>query len=229
MLSENSLPEYDPQIYTRIALNELVTYSVYFLSQSNEEIITENIVAACFLMFPKRFAMRGYPQWPDATVVEKRWLDCRHRGLISGSTAHGFSLAPKGLELAEKVAKTLSGKRPLFTSPGATRIRNETRTRAGRFVRAIEDSDAFKLYKEHGEPGQISEFDFRSMLLCTMESSPSTLNKNLEQFKQYASMYERKDIVDFLDSCEKKFARLLAEATVGSDRYQGGMMRRKIK
>ncbi|MBI5030689.1 MAG: hypothetical protein HZB51_09190 [Chloroflexi bacterium] len=229
MLTGNSIPKFDPQIYTKIALNELVTYSVYFLSQSNEEVSTENIVAACFLMFPQRFALRGYAQWPDSTVVEKRWLDCRNRGLIEGSTARGFSLTPKGLELAEKVGKTLSGKRPIFKSRGSERVRAETRTRAGRFVRAIEDSDAFRLYQVNREHAQISEFDFRSMLLCTMESSASTLRNNLEQFRQYASVYERKDIDVFLDFCEKRFARLLTEVTSQSEQYQGGMMRRKIK
>lgn len=229
MLTENSVPKFDSQIYTKIALNELVTYSVYFLSQSNEEISTENIVAACFLMFPQRFALRGYTQWPDSTVVEKRWLDCRNRGLIEGSTARGFSLTPKGLELSEKVGKTLNGRRPIFKTPGAERVRTETRTRAGRFVRTIEDSDAFKAYQANAEHAQISEFDFRSMLLCTMESSANTLRNNLEQFRQYARVYERNDIDYFLGFCEKKFARLLIDSTSRSEQYQGGMMRRKIK
>ncbi len=228
MLSESNAPKFNPEIYTRLALNELVTYSVYFLSQSDEEITNENIVAACFLLFPQRFSLRGYANWPDATVVEKRWLDCRNKGLISGSTARGFSLTPKGLELAEKVGTTLEGKRPLIKSPSAEKVRSETRTRAGRFVRAIEDSDAYKLFKANDELAQISEFDFRSMLLCTMESSPTTLRNNLEQFEQYADLYQRNDVIRFLRFCEKRFNHLLRE-TPKPGQYRGGMMHRKIK
>ena len=58
-----------------IALNDLVIFSIYFLSQIAREINTEDVVAACYLLFPKRFALRGYPDWPDASVVAKRWID----------------------------------------------------------------------------------------------------------------------------------------------------------
>ncbi len=229
MLDEQNIPKFDPKIYSRIALNELVTYAVYFLSQSGDEISTENIVAACFLLFPQRFELRGYPQWPDSTVVNKRWIDCRKKGLITGSTARGFSLTPNGLKLAEKVGKTLGGQRPLFSRNKPSDVRAELRTRAGRFVRALEESDAYVKFKQAGERAQITEFDFRSMLLCTMESSASTLRNNLEQFKQYTALYERADLSQLLDSCEKRFRHLLVEGHAGARQYKGGMLRRKLK
>ncbi len=33
-LNEQSLPRFDSQIYTRVALNDLVTYAVYHLAHS---------------------------------------------------------------------------------------------------------------------------------------------------------------------------------------------------
>jgi len=98
---EIEFPRFSSEIYDRIALNDLVTYAVYFLSQSGGEINAEDIVAACFKLFPERFRLRGYSEWPDSTVVNKRWLDCREKGLLHGSTAGGFSLTAKGLQLAE--------------------------------------------------------------------------------------------------------------------------------
>lgn len=230
MLEPNqSLPTFSPEIYSRIAMNDLVTYAVYHLSQSGKEINTEDIVAACFLLFPKRFQMRTYPQWPDSEVVAKRWVDCRHRGLILGKTATSFSLTPTGLSLAEKVSEQLTGKRPHFNRPGSNKVSGETRTRAGRFVKSLENSDAYKLFCSQQEEAKISEFDFRSMLLCTMESSASTLSKNLDQFKQYVAVYERTDLIVFLDFCAKKFTHLLTEASGDTEKYRGGMKRQKIK
>ncbi len=55
-----NLPTFAPEIYTRIAMNDLVVYAVYYLSQSGKEINTEDIVATCFLLFPKRFQLRTY-------------------------------------------------------------------------------------------------------------------------------------------------------------------------
>ena len=96
----------------------------------------------------------------------------------SARTARGFSLTPKGLELAEKVGKTRAGERPLFRAKQPDRVRADIRTRAGRFVRALEESDAYAAYRRDEESAAVSEFDFRSMLLCTMESSTSTLRNN---------------------------------------------------
>lgn len=229
MLTENTIPKFDPKIYTKIALNELVTYAIYFLSQSGTEINEEDIVAACFLMFPKRFQLREYPQWPDSNVVAKRWVDCRGKGFITGSTKDSFSLTPKGLKLAERVGRVLGGKQSPVSRLGEGRVRTEKRTRAGRFVRAIEESIAYQLFKQGGEQATIGEFDFRSMLLCTMESSASTLRNNLEQFKQYVALYSRDDLLRFLEFCETKFAGLLTEASQHTEQYRGGMLRQKIK
>ncbi len=136
MLKENQVPKFDGDVYKKVALNELVTYAVFYLGQRHERISAENITAAAFFLFPERFAMRGFPQWPDSTVVNKRWIDCRNKGFIAGSTATDFALTPRGFKIAERVGEILTGKRSVFNrqqgSPKA-----ELRTRAGRFVRVI--------------------------------------------------------------------------------------------
>lgn len=214
MLKEDNLPKFNPTIYLQIALNDLVIYSVHYLYSQEIEITTEDIVAACFLLFSERFSLRKYPQWPDSTVVNKRWLDCRSKGWITGSAAQGFKLTPDGMRVVEKVEKTLGGKRPIRGVP------TEMKTRAGRFVHSIETSDAFQQFKKNKEMAQISEFDFRSMLLCTMESSKATLQKNLVQFEQYIKVYGREDLLDFLTFCERRFSYLLEK----SKERSGGMI-----
>jgi len=222
------VPKFDENIYSKIGLNDLVTYAVYHLSECTSEITAEDIVAACFLMFPKRFSLRGYADWPDSTVVNKRWVDCRNKRLISGNTANGFKLTPRGLEMAEKTSKVLKGERPAFSTSPTKRVRTEMRTRAGRFVKAIEDSDAYKTF-EAGRTTEISEFDFRSMLLCTMESSATTLENNLQQFEQYSSLYDRKDLLGFLGFCRRKFADVLTDMTTTAAKYRGGMLKQKVR
>lgn len=227
MIKKEVVPQYDSKLYSLIALNDLVTYSVYFLTRIGEPRSSENITVACFLLFPARFSLRGYPQWPDSTVVNKRWIDCRNKGYITGSTASDFSLTPKGLTLAEKVEKMLEGTRPIISRWTTRNIRADMRTRAGRFVHALEESDAFKAFRNGKGLSQISEYDFRSMLLCTMESSSSTLRKNLDQFKQYTAEYKREDLTEFLEICESRFSHLLNDGNEA--RKSRGMLQRKTK
>jgi hypothetical protein len=222
-------PQFSPEVYRHIALNDLVTYAVYFVGgRVAGDIVAEDIVAACYKLFPERFHLRGYPDWPDSTVVNKRWIDCRAKGLLRGSTATGFSVTPKGLALAEKIEAVLAGKKRQFIRNHKNKVSGETRTRAGRFIRALEQSDAFRQFSSEDNQRQISEFDFRNMLLCTMESSPSTLRSNLEQFTQSAALYERSDLLKFLDYCRGKFANLLTESSPKRQRYRGGMLKQKI-
>ena len=82
----------------------------------------------------------------------------------------------------------------------------EVRIRAGKFVHLMERSDAYIHYKKNGKNSKIGEFDFRSLLLCTMESSRETLAKNVELFKGYASIHNRQDLLTFLDYCKDRFS-----------------------
>ena len=193
-------PKFDPTNYFSITLNDLVIYSIYYLHKQGSEIASEDIISACFVLFPKRFSLQKYPQWPDSAVVSRRWSDFKSKGYLLGSAIKGFKITARGIKHAEKVEKSLGKAQP---APAA---RTEMKTRAGRFVRSIETSDAHTRYKKKLE---INEFDFRSLLLCTMESPPATLTRNLEQFKEYVDIYERRDLIIFLEFCEDKFSHLL--------------------
>jgi len=208
MLIRGDLPKFNPDIYSKVTLNDLVIFSIYYLHEEGGEITSEDIVSACFMFFPQRFSLRKYPHWPDSAVVTRRWSECRSKGYLLGNTAKGFKLTLKGIRHAQKVAKMLGGERPTSTPSVPT----EVKTRAGRFVRSMESSDAFVHYRKFGKSSRIGEFDFRSMLLCTMESSPETLKRNLDQFREYADVYKRKDLVTFLDYCKDKFSNLLVSA-----------------
>jgi hypothetical protein len=206
MLNLTNPPQFDPDVYTKIALNDLVVYSMHFLHTQGIAITSEDIISACFTLFPKRFSLVKYPYWPDSAVVSRRWSECRRKGYLVGSVANGFKLTTKGSKFAEKVEKMLGNLRPTSSQM----VRTETKTRAGKFVRSMETSDAYRDYKKHGRSSKFNEFDLRSMLLCTMESPPETLKRNLDQFSEYADVSGRKDLAAFLDFSEHKFSHLFA-------------------
>ncbi len=205
MLNLTNPPQFDPEVYTKIALNDLLVYSMHFLHIQGIAITSEDIISACFTLFPKRFSLAKYPYWPDSAVVSRRWSECRRKGYLIGNVANGFKLTVKGTKFAEKVEKTLGGLHPVSNHVVPTGVR----TRAGKFVRALETSDAYRDYKKHAKGSKFNEYDFRSMLLCTMESPAETLKRNLDQFREYAEITGRKDLSTFLDFSEHKFSHLL--------------------
>lgn len=56
-------------------IDKLVVYSIYLLSVEKKEATFENIVAKCFQLFPEKFSLVGYPQWPDSARINKSWLN----------------------------------------------------------------------------------------------------------------------------------------------------------
>lgn len=213
-------PTFDPTTYSKVVLNDLVVYAVHTLHKQGSEVKPEDVISACFVMFPKRFALRKYPQWPDAGIVSRRWGDCKRRGYLRGNAASGFQITARGIKRAEKVEKSLGKplKRVGVAKPKAEKpavpaveaIHPELKARARKYVRSIETSDAYKHYRKNMS---FNEFDFRSLLLCTMESPPATLSRNLAQFKEYVNVCERKDLLAFLEFTEGKFSHLVSTAS----------------
>jgi hypothetical protein len=216
MTSKAGSVNFDPNIYSKITLNDLVVYSVYYLHKQRSEITSEDIISACFVLFPQRFSLQKYPQWPNSAIVSRRWSDCKSKGYLLGSAIKGFKLTAKGIRHAEKIGKSLGKvRKSALPAPRpwtkksvlpAQTIHPELKVRARKYVRSIEASDAYKHYRKKMS---LNEFDFRSLLLCTMESPPATLARNMEQFKEYVKIFDRKDLLAFLEFSEGRFSYLL--------------------
>ncbi|HNN14731.1 MAG TPA: hypothetical protein PKL78_14315 [Anaerolineales bacterium] len=119
-------------------------------------------------------------------------------------------VAPAEKKTKEKISQASAEKearKPVATTPAPqVSVSKEEKDKAGKVVKLMERSDAFKHY---GRKTPISEFDFRNMLFATMESSAETLKRNVDLFKRYAGIHNRKDLIVFLDFCTDKFAPLL--------------------
>ena len=217
---KNTPTTFNSDIYTKVTLHDLVAYAIYFLHRQGSEITSQDIIAASFILFPKRFSLQKYPQWPDAGIVSRGWGNCKRRGYLLGNAIKGFKLTARGIKRAEKIEKLLGRveKSTLLTpmtkarKPALPAVTSppELKARARKYVRSIQASDAYKHYQKRLP---LNEFDFRSLLLCTMESPSATLARNLEQFKVYVNVHDRTDLLTFLEFCENKFSHLLGKAT----------------
>ena len=200
---------FDPSIYERIGYDELVNYSIFRLVASERATSFENIVAEAYGLFPERFSLRGYPQWPDSAVVNKSWLRCRtDKKYIVGSVKDGFKLTQRGLQTAEKTEKQLNGGSGA-TNGAALKLRSELRTRSGRLLRSLEQTPTFNRFASVGDVQGMDEYDLADMLLALPDSPAAKLRSNLEQFRDAARLYERDDILEFLDVVEHRFSKNL--------------------
>jgi hypothetical protein len=106
--------------------------------------------------------------------------------------------------------KTVAKKvQPQVKQEAKPAVSKEEKVKAGKIIKQVERSDAYRQYKKLGAKARISEFDFRDMLFATMESSAETLKRNVDLFKRYAGIHSRADLITFLDFAEGSFAPLL--------------------
>jgi len=204
MTPKSSTPTFDPEKYAALTFSDLTLFAMSHLHAPGADLDTEEIVAACFQMFPQRFSLHKYPHWPDSATVARRWSELRAKGYLA---KRGFRLTARGLSRAKRVKKLIGT--PVRST---SRVSEEPKASAHRYTRAVQMSDAFIQFKKQGRKARLNEFDFRSMLLCTMETPAATLKRNLEMFKEQVQADNRKDLLAFLEFCEAKFSHLLVEA-----------------
>ncbi len=219
--------EIDYKKYAKINLDDLVTYSLFSLISKKQDPSFENLVVETYSLFPKKFCLVGYPQYPDSSRIDKSWLRCRtDKNLIEGSVSSGFKLTSKGLKTVENLRKFFSG--DVYVKAQFQSLKGEERTKAGRFVKNIANSKAWAKYKEKGLDAPITDFEFCDLISTTLETDPKIRRENFNALKRYVELYNRKDMMKLLEFCAVRFQNLLI-SSLGPTEYTGGMVKKRVR
>ena len=136
----DKLKMFEENKYSEIGMNELIVYTTFKLSEEKSTITREELVLGAFKLFPKKFSLKGHDNWPDSAVIDKRWLDCRHKEYLSGTNTEGLSILPKGIELVQLTEKKLK------ISSNQNKYRKDNRTRSGKISTIMQNSDGYKKF-----------------------------------------------------------------------------------
>jgi len=195
---------YDEKIYTNIGLENLVLYGIYLVSKRGENCTFEKLVAECFSQFPKVFAFKRYPEWPDSLKFDRPLRKLREKGMIVGNIKDIFSPTKFGEQKAIETENILKKVNVIFYKK---RKDSQERSIDDRLIAYIKDSDSFKKYINDPSNFSISEPEFRKLLRCTLETPLRVIKQNLEYYKKLANSYKEEELFNFLLSCEKQFIR----------------------
>jgi len=215
---------FDPSLYQNISLDDLVVVAVGRITSKGETATFERMVAECFYLFPERFSLLGYPEWPNAAIVNKAWLRCRtDKGLLAGTVAEGFRLTDKG-RTVEKATLSRLGRKPADKENTSTDVKRGNRqTAEGRVVMRIEQSAAYRKYQK-SKVESITEFDLVDLLFCSMESDAAVLTRNYEALRNAVKIYQREDLREFLKELKREYADRFRKTKKSS-----GMMSSKVR
>jgi len=214
----NELKMFEESKYSDIGMNELIVYTTFKLSKEKGTITREELVLGAFKLFPKKFSLKGHDNWPDSAVIDKRWLDCRHKEYLSGTNTEGLSILPKGIELVQLTEKKLK------ISSNNNNYKKDNRTRSGKIVNIMQNSDGYKKFLKNNNIDEINEFDLREILHCTMDSTQEILNQSYIELSQHLKASNENEMLVFLENIKKKYISLFISNK--NNQYTGGMLKK---
>jgi len=190
---------FDKNAYLNLGLDELVIYAVKEVLKTKKVCTFEDMVVTCFKLFPAVFSLHGYPQYPDSLRVNKAWWRCRtDRGWLSGNVKSGFVLTPLGEKIASQVELKLHAgivSKKKITKP---------RTRDEAIITHLKQHPLFNKYLADRKNFTISEGEFRSLLMCTLETPECVIKSSLNELKTILKNCDEKDLLEFIETCEKR-------------------------
>ncbi len=202
---------YATDAYTTLKLNDLAAYSINHLQRNGIVVTFENVVVALFLMFPKKFCLSGFEEYPDAARVNRTLLQLRpkYRNYAVGNATRGFVLTERGKRAAISTEELLHE----VSHQGAVKTKSELgrriapRTRYDREVLAITGSSAYSKYTA----GRVDEIQ-RSEIFDLLSAAPYTpsrmLKKRMDDLRQIARDHNDVDVTNFLDMVVEKFSEI---------------------
>jgi len=192
--------------YKNIDLDHLMMYVMKELERIKTNLSYENAVVAAFKIFPKKFSLLGFEEYPDSNRVDQCLWRCsgKTRQWLGGKARQGFKINPRSRVIFKESADLLEGRKPT-----KTRAISQTRRKESILAETL-DSSAYKKYVENNG-NLITESEFCFLLQGTLDSEKDTLKRNLNLLKMFADELDRKEITAFLEWIENRFKSFLGK------------------
>jgi len=193
----------DPKRYEGIGLDHLVLYAIDKVSESGQQVSYENIVAAAFRLFPEKFSLIGYNEWPDGKRVHDAIFHCTYKSKqwLSGKKKHGYMFTSRGLLELENAKAWLQ-------TPGSIDKQVASRTRrAEKLATHVESANAHIKYQK-GDMEGVTKSDICALLQVTLDTPEEILMNNLRTLEESMKGLGRQDLLEFLSWLDKRIGEL---------------------
>lgn len=186
--------------YSSLDKDRLVLFAVNFLESRKIEPTFDKIVVATFRLFPKKFSLIGFPEYPDGRTIyycafnhctlTKKWL--------FGNVQSGFKITERGRYFLDETKKMLEGKiKPVRIHQTIPRRKETT------FLTMLKKSDAFKKYI-YGKKEEITNSEIYEALKISSPSSKGLTQTHLERYFEYANRVNDSQVMKFLDFIRRR-------------------------
>jgi len=207
----DSISAFSESFYSSLDLNRLACYTIQWLLEHKIQMTFENITVAAFRMFPVKFALEGYSEYPDAARINRALLQLRpkYRNWARGNVQKGFVLTESGLSEVQRVKDVLSAK--VAPTSEIKRKRAKPRTMdLTRDISVIVDSALFSKWKQDRLIDGTA-LELLDMLQAFAYTPSKALRERLAMLENAALQVGREDVVAFFKDIRKRFDQQFRE------------------
>ena len=179
--------------------DKLILFVVNFLEQNKIEPRLDHISIAAFKLFPKKFSLPLYPEYPDVLRVDHCLLHCSYgKKWLDGGIKSGFRLNEKGKFILKDFIKELQKEKKLDEKKIEKNLfKGAVNRKEKAIINEVMKTKAYSYFLE----GKISDIDkdyLKEALRCTPDASKEKLKKKNQKIKRYASeINAEKDFFNF--------------------------------
>jgi len=161
-----SLKEYKLEQYEGETLAKLTTIGILKLHNSKIDASVENITVTLHKLFPEKFSINNFPEYPDSKMVERAVaMHCTVAGYVDGTLKrNSYLLTGKGQIVAEELLERIES--------GTLSYKKQSGLRRSKFVRLVKGVTKTSGFKKFSSKDfkQIKKFDVCESLHCTMDA-----------------------------------------------------------
>lgn len=206
-------------LYEDVPLTSLTAYSLYWLHQWQLRRTIEAVAVLNWRLFPQKFAMVGFPEYPDAFRTNRSLLQGqpKYRNILSGAASKGFSLNQRGMDIARELVQLLGvpsteeGQELGTQREAQAATKSKVPQRSIEPEREMERVRASKLF-EKWKSGVMADRDLIHLhaLLGIFDHTPTKLRtKALKDLERSAADINDKEALKFLQDVRQAFPQAL--------------------
>lgn len=210
------LPAFDVSKYGDLDLDRLIVFTIAELQDAQIPLTFESVVAAAYIHFPERFALVGFPEYPDAARAGRVLLHLRpkYRNWATGTVARGFVLTDAGKRVLDETKAILSGSAPAKAVRAKRPQPPSDQKRTRDVSDDLRDVVASPLFKEFLATGEV-RVDRAGSIYELLGGFPYTpkraLLHRLEALRGTAVAIGREDVDDFLRLVRTQYGGVFAD------------------
>ena len=179
--------------YVPLNKDRLVLFAVNFLEERAIEPTFDKIVVATFRLFPRKFSLIGFPEYPDGrTIYYCVYNHCTlNNKWLVGNVQSAFKVTDRGKYFLDETGKMLEGKIQLARHYEVSPRRKETT-----FIALLKKTIAYKKYVK-GEKDRI----YKSEILQALRIPPNSKDlvpTRLAKYTEYANRINETSVLEFL-------------------------------